>query len=383
MEFEDQAWEVAGKKRNNNKNKNTSSTTTHDLSLNDIRKNKKLSEQVMLANSLSECNTVNIFEDVLDKDASIENIKHNKSKIKKFMDCVISLICESTSSKQYKFICDVMHSIGMNFIKNDIVSMNSNDDDEDDVAGDSATHELYDIKIIILGVGKFTESYNSLLQFVLCIIIQRYIQLLRNTTSRSHIRTVSMSLFDPVMSDMERCICEDLYDIDMLTTNTYGKLCGDDVPIHYRHTSNMDDSNTKCSSYSMFYMPHCPYQLYCNILWSNWFQLHKIMIIGNSFESYELRRFLINSEDAKGMNHRSNNDSDEKACPTANVIQYLKPLTKESVLWNAKNTCNILPIGLELEQSTSYEFSLLEKSKHVMKYCESAYCETRFVLLLL
>ena len=43
-------------------------------------------------------------------------------------------------------------------------------------------------------------------------------------------------------------------------------------------------------------MPHCPYRLYCNLLWENWYNLSNIIIYGNSFSSYSLRRININDK---------------------------------------------------------------------------------------
>lgn len=53
-------------------------------------------------------------------------------------------------------------------------------------------------------------------------------------------------------------------------------------------------------------MPHCPYRLYCNVLWSHWHTLDDVCILGNSFESYSLRRIHINPSSKVDANMSKN-----------------------------------------------------------------------------
>ena len=41
----------------------------------------------------------------------------------------------------------------------------------------------------------------------------------------------------------------------------------------------------------MFFMPHCPFRLYSNVLWANWSPslLSRVTIVGNSFSAYDSR----------------------------------------------------------------------------------------------
>lgn len=45
------------------------------------------------------------------------------------------------------------------------------------------------------------------------------------------------------------------------------------------------------SDKTLFFMPHCPFRLYSNLLWANWSKssLSNIFIIGNSFKEYDAR----------------------------------------------------------------------------------------------
>ncbi|KAF2074891.1 hypothetical protein CYY_003810 [Polysphondylium violaceum] len=49
---------------------------------------------------------------------------------------------------------------------------------------------------------------------------------------------------------------------------------------------NDNHDTTKQNYYTLFYMPFCGRKLYDNVLWSNWNDLSRILIIGNSFNQY-------------------------------------------------------------------------------------------------
>jgi hypothetical protein len=50
-------------------------------------------------------------------------------------------------------------------------------------------------------------------------------------------------------------------------------------------------SSAACGSGTLFYMLHCPFRLYSNVIWANWNRdlLTSIAIIGNSFGAYDDR----------------------------------------------------------------------------------------------
>lgn len=110
-------------------------------------------------------------------------------------------------------------------------------------------------RIIILGVGNFAKSPAALVQ--LSFGLELCLQLC--STSRGMI-------YDPVMTSFEQEVCAQLG----LVVET------GDTEIHHAPTS------------SLFYMPHCPYLLYNQILWKNWGDcLRNVEIIGNRLVSSE------------------------------------------------------------------------------------------------
>lgn len=134
----------------------------------------------------------------------------------------------------------------------------------------SAQEFNYDV--VILGVGKFTESYNALLQLALSIHLFREITRLVVMThdTVSCVETaegtkvkVEAWIYDPVMTPEETRLCRDVLKLGVFMDNTAGKI------------QNRKGNRT------LFYMPHCPYQLYCNVLWANWFDLEHVLIVGN------------------------------------------------------------------------------------------------------
>eukprot|EP00596_Hydrurales_sp_CCMP1899_P010731 CAMPEP_0119055036 /NCGR_PEP_ID=MMETSP1177-20130426/75471_1 /TAXON_ID=2985 /ORGANISM="Ochromonas sp, Strain CCMP1899" /LENGTH=144 /DNA_ID=CAMNT_0007035477 /DNA_START=554 /DNA_END=988 /DNA_ORIENTATION=+ len=89
---------------------------------------------------------------------------------------------------------------------------------------------------------------------------------------------------------------------------------------------------------TLFFMPHCPYRLYVNLLWANWDNLENVAILGNSFSSYGLRR-------------------PEEEDPT-DCVKLLGPLVTERPVWDLfyKST------GRKNELSTLPELAYLENA---------------------
>ena len=82
-------------------------------------------------------------------------------------------------------------------------------------------------------------------------------------------------IFDPKFSETECEVCRKL-GLQVRDHNTRGKhKIGSD-----RKNDGFDLND---SVNTLFFMPHCPYRLYCNLLWSNWEKesLQKLFILGN------------------------------------------------------------------------------------------------------
>jgi hypothetical protein len=67
-------------------------------------------------------------------------------------------------------------------------------------------------------------------------------------------------MFDPMFDSIEEEVCLKL-GFESHTENLRGKHLAKGV--------------------TLFYMPHCPYRLYVNVLWANWHQLENVIILGN------------------------------------------------------------------------------------------------------
>lgn len=111
-------------------------------------------------------------------------------------------------------------------------------------------------RIIAFGLGNLTSD-TSKLQLIL------YLCLCDSLLTGDHSCT-SQSVYDPCISAFDLKVLE-LLQIPVLSENTKGK--------HF-----IDDKGL-----TLFYLPHCPYRLYCNILWANWNNFDRLYLLGNRF----------------------------------------------------------------------------------------------------
>jgi hypothetical protein len=109
--------------------------------------------------------------------------------------------------------------------------------------------------IIALGIGSLT-SRTSILQLALYLCICD--SLLEKTASQYE----SCEIFDPNLLSSDYQVYEFLK-IKVMSINVKGK-----------HKADLDRN-------TLYFCPHCPYRLYCNILWANWDNLDNIYIFGN------------------------------------------------------------------------------------------------------
>ena len=115
------------------------------------------------------------------------------------------------------------------------------------------------LQITALGIGNFTDTINSQWQFAFLLLL---LKTLRDSASFTE---VSLSCFEPQFGPNELRICKTL-DIEVLKENNKGLF-------------DLGDDNG--DTWRVYYMPHCPYRLYCNLLWSTWFALPNTILIGN------------------------------------------------------------------------------------------------------
>jgi SRR1 len=114
------------------------------------------------------------------------------------------------------------------------------------------------VYLIGLGIGHICKSQSSMLQLSYFMTLHRSLQELLTDQTSLHI-----SVYDPVASPQDNAIYTQL-NIDVSPSNSKGKMLSVDTDSLY-----------------LYFMPHCPYQLYNNILWSHWRQLPNLIIIGN------------------------------------------------------------------------------------------------------
>lgn len=124
--------------------------------------------------------------------------------------------------------------------------------------------------VIALGIGSIARSPNAQLQFGLLLFLR---DLCRGETPTCD-SDVTVRCYDPSMTATDVEICRRV-GVDVMTDNTKGFLS---LP------------SSKDGDCTLVYMPHCPYRLYCNVLWSLWGRLSTVCLVGNSFQSYALRR---------------------------------------------------------------------------------------------
>jgi SRR1 len=225
--------------------------------------------------------------------------------------------------------------------------------------------------IVSLGLGSPCNSISSLLQTALLLCLKANKPAMKTDCAHSMNESrIIVSAFEPGFSAEDREVCR-LLGINISQRNTMGKCdCKDGsclgsgecvesetLPGAGPHSSRGDGDGdcdaTEKSALTLFYMPHCPYRLYVNVLWANWHHLENIAILGNSFSSYGLRRSLGNSVDVDGSEERSD------------CVKLLESLVTEVPVWE--------------------EYRALCKKKgiddsHVaddMGYLENAFCDMR------
>lgn len=119
--------------------------------------------------------------------------------------------------------------------------------------------DLPSLSLILLGIGPFGYR-QSFIQMCYAIALKKKLSQFYNLT---------VSAFDPCFTDFENRLLAS-FGVSILKENNFGRISS--------------------SNNAVFYMPHCPFQLYNNVLWSNWDRLHQTIIIGNRFSMYSMRR---------------------------------------------------------------------------------------------
>jgi len=273
----DDAWTIVKTKKKLNSNSNSnSSNNNNNNSNNKSKKNKKKSNQRDNNNTGYDDDDVNSYDDVI--------------------KVINATIIELKQSSYYIKLIEGINS--------SLASKNSNSNDN------SNSNEYKLTEIVSLGIGSFSRSPSALLQLVMTLCLaQEFLHdnndnnhnnhnnhnddndnnhNNHNNDSKNQTIKYNCMVFDPIFNDVEVLVCTSL-GLNVSKENKYGK--------HTAIIDNADDTN----KITLYFMPHCPYRLYCNLLWKNWSHLGNIMIYGNSFSSYGLRRMNNSSTKKKDL----------------------------------------------------------------------------------
>ena len=128
------------------------------------------------------------------------------------------------------------------------------------------------LQVICYGIGRIGSSSNAQYQLALLLVMRDELTLddghfdTRERTQMHRCVSVSVSVFDPVLSALEKDVLEAL-GCSIITKNEQAKRV--------------------VSEPTLFYMPHCPRGMYNNVIWANWGErLDNVGILGNSLTAY-------------------------------------------------------------------------------------------------
>lgn len=110
--------------------------------------------------------------------------------------------------------------------------------------------------MVCYGVGNFSTASASLWQFACILSLQ------------ADLAVEHVFFYDPCTTDLEVALLKE-FQIQIIPDNERG--------------------HRPVSVPTLFYMPHCPQQLYANVLMSNWETLNNVIFFGNSLQAYESR----------------------------------------------------------------------------------------------
>jgi hypothetical protein len=129
--------------------------------------------------------------------------------------------------------------------------------------------------IVSLGLGDICVSVTAMIQLAFIIAIRDLLQ-------QSHRGSpTEMKIFEPLFTEFHVAVCE-AFDIDVLSDNCYGRYSRSVLSTKPRYAhADVSSGIGVDDGLILYFMPHCPHSLYCNVLWTNWEQLDRIMIIGN------------------------------------------------------------------------------------------------------
>ena len=137
-------------------------------------------------------------------------------------------------------------------------------------------------ELVCFGLGSIFGSANARWQLACALLLRECLLDGRGASdtpdaeqsAASRDVVLPVRVFDPVLSADEHKLLQGEFYCEPILRNESGA----------RGVSSEPNSIT------VFFMPHCPFSLYCNVLRANWGEdLSRVVIVGNSFSSYDER----------------------------------------------------------------------------------------------
>lgn len=165
-----------------------------------------------------------------------------------------------------------------------------------------------ELDLICYGIGDLFTSNIAQMQFASFLLLKQEL-LLEN---QKLVMLKNDDCGDEEMNDKDETVKFEIvncfvYDPIMLLNHSQVLLCDDEKSegtagadgqvlnriLHEEYGVNWalenDECKRVCERETLFFMPHCSKQMYCNVIASNLNQLDRVFICGNSFSSYSMR----------------------------------------------------------------------------------------------
>ena len=193
--------------------------------------------------------------------------------------------------------------------------------------GDECRPSINLTEIVVYGIGNFSGELHSapMLQLAAALLLRRLARKMPNSSFLLDQQLTPIFYYEPCMIPVEKELLEEVFQVHVLESNEMGKLPVSNMRQQFKSFSNENDSHT------LFFMPHCPMRLYCNVIWSHWDHIiqhaaqdndfSSIIIFGNSFHAYEDR--LISLE--------------QRMDPTNGVFSLVPYSKEEPVYFDSEN----------------------------------------------
>jgi hypothetical protein len=204
-------------------------------------------------------------------------------------------------------------------------------------------------EIVVYGIGNFlTELYSpSMLQLAGALLLRRLVAAKFSNDSdgtnaatnqkdgdvsfRQDQQRVPIYYYEPCIVGAEKEMLQEVFCVHTLENNDMGKLPVFNMRQNNATALQQDAEKNGGSRYTLFYMPHCPMRLYCNVIWAHWDHIcisemvnsrfNPIMIFGNSFHAYDERMI----------------SSDQRMDPTNGMLRLVPFINEKSVYISSEN----------------------------------------------